>query len=528
MSLICWIPLTNNTLNNQGIENMSVTNNGATYSSSGGKLGAGCWSFSDGTKNGHGISINKNFTNIGSNRSICAWVYPKGNHADYAGAIVSSGNWNSSRWSFGVERANGGFTGFDSGYSSYYSTSIPLNTWTHLCVTVADGVTKFYKNGIYLGQQSRGSGTVSSDASNTMIGRETYANGYFGFNGSIQDVRIYNHCLSEDEIHELSLSKVGHWCLDENSLDGQNLITSLISGGNCTVSGNNISVSGTNSDSYFQFNISEAMVENGLYKISCRGSGFPNGSYYNFPIAAQSNSGPGVLKIQNGYCQLIFVANNTIANAGTRILMDDNGRVAGAGTISDIRLVKLNKSCDISGNHNDLTINGTCSVSTGSKRYSKCINLPEATTLTCANPFAGQTTQQEWSISCWVKASALTNWSSKLNNFNYGNYLKTGDNQSILYLNAGTNDYYSYAAGCPQLNTWTHVVFVFRNSDGLRQVWINGVQKASNGPNKTSTPLGMPATIEWFTAYGGDVSDLRLYATALSSSDVQYLYSLGN
>jgi len=218
MSLICWIPLTSNTLNNQGIENMSVTNNGATYSSSEGKLGAGCWSFSDGTKNGHGINIYKNFTDIGSNRSICVWVYPKGNHADYTGAVVSSGNWNSSRWSFGLKRDNTGFTGFDSEYSSYYSTSIPLNTWTHLCVTVANGVTKFYKNGIYLGEQSRGSGTVNSDAPNTMIGRETYAGGYFGFNGSIQDVRIYNHTLTPQEVKEISKGLVIHYPLNDGNV----------------------------------------------------------------------------------------------------------------------------------------------------------------------------------------------------------------------------------------------------------------------------------------------------------------------
>lgn len=220
MALQVWLPL-NGDLKNKGCANVTVTNNGATVSDDG-KIGK-CYSFGNGSTSSKGINIDNNFIDIGTSRSICAWVRPKGNHYHYSGAIVSSGNWNGKRWAFCLKQDNTGFTGFDQGFNSYYFTTIPVDTWTHLCVTVEGNVTKFYKNGVYLGQQSRGT-TFQSDATNTMIGRETYAASYFTFNGDINDVRIYDHCLSPAEVHEIAQGLVLHYKLDENFTGGINLI----------------------------------------------------------------------------------------------------------------------------------------------------------------------------------------------------------------------------------------------------------------------------------------------------------------
>ena len=216
MSLQVWLPLNKEgNFYNQGLADVVVINNGATYNTNG-KIG-GCYTFGDGKSSNQykGISINTNFSQIGEHRSICAWVRPKGNHIHYSGAIISSGDWNAKCWGFCLNQNNTGFTGFDSGYSTYYSTNIPINSWTHLCVTVENGITKFYKNGEYLGEQSRGSGSVSSGEPNTMIGRETYAGGYFSFNGDISDVRIYSHSLSPKEVHEIAKGLVLHYPMND-------------------------------------------------------------------------------------------------------------------------------------------------------------------------------------------------------------------------------------------------------------------------------------------------------------------------
>ena len=59
------------------------------------------------------------------------------------------------------------------------------------------------KNGEYVGQLT-GQKAFETDATNACIARETYASGYFGFNGCVNDVRIYDHCLSAAEVHEIS------------------------------------------------------------------------------------------------------------------------------------------------------------------------------------------------------------------------------------------------------------------------------------------------------------------------------------
>ena len=213
MALQVWLPLNKEgDFQNRGLANITVTNNGATYNSSG-KIG-GCYTFGNGSTSSNGVNINNNFTDLGTSRSICAWVNPKGNHLHYSGTIVSSGNWNTSHWGFCLNQDNTGITGFDNYCGSYFTVTIPTNTWTHLCVTVVDNVTKFYKNGEYLGESSRGT-AFTSDANNTMIGRETYASGYFSFNGDISDVRIYDHCLSPKEVKEISKALVLHYPLND-------------------------------------------------------------------------------------------------------------------------------------------------------------------------------------------------------------------------------------------------------------------------------------------------------------------------
>lgn len=543
MSLICWIPLTSNTLNNQGIKNMSVTNNSATYSSSGGKLSAGCWSFSDGTKNGYGININKNFTDIGSNRSICAWVYPKGNHADYAGAIVSSGNWNSSRWSFGVERTNGGFTGFDSGYSSYYSTSIPLNTWTHLCVTVADGVTKFYKNGIYLGEQSRGSGTINSDASNTMIGRETYANGYFGFNGSIQDVRIYDHCLSAQEVKEISKGLVLHYPLDSISIFGKNLIDGYF-------------VSGSINNGTVTFENGVATINNtsgSWCRTICRNEDISNTNLANVSISGKQITLSFDIYMISGNIPTIFISDSYRAVTGVvasktevwqraYVTYTHPGQSSSYGyfcphfsSVGNYKVRNLKLTIggikdyyseynqdgivyDISGYHNNGLLSGTLST-INSPRYNNCFT--GSATITCNNlNFPdGPTTLSFWSKPEDTATSGTTsNMGISYNKcyyftyFNYPYFRRTGtNNYKYKY-----NNYWSD-------NKWHHVCATY-DGNSVVKLYIDGEDcSPSTSTEESSATVSFVISL---TKYA--VSDVRLYATALSSSDIQYLYSLGN
>ena len=82
------------------------------------------------------------------------------------------------------------------------SGGAPNNKWTHL-VGVYDGVdtTQFYLNGVQVGTNTLvGFGGVLNSKGNFAIGGSGGAN---VFNGSIDDVRVYNRKLSASEIQEL-------------------------------------------------------------------------------------------------------------------------------------------------------------------------------------------------------------------------------------------------------------------------------------------------------------------------------------
>lgn len=222
MSLLIHVPLISDN-HNQGLLNVTPTNLGTVSYIAGGKLGK-CLSAGNSSQTANGISYDTNLVNeLGTEFSCAAWVKPLGNHIHYDGAIISSGNWNSSHWSFGLSQDNSKVSVFGNGHSRYLTCSVPTNTWTHLCCTSENGVTKLYKNGEYVGQTTLTS-PLNSDATSFTIGRETYAGGYFSFNGNLNDVRIYNHALSPKEIEILSRGLVAHYPLCNNGNGQANLL----------------------------------------------------------------------------------------------------------------------------------------------------------------------------------------------------------------------------------------------------------------------------------------------------------------
>lgn len=423
--------------------------------------------------------------------------------------------------------------------TSTYQTSnvsIPFDTWVHLTLVLdnADSKLRIYKDGI---QQV--DCKVPTSRVNKGLDFEINSGKVCDGNGPgrslpcwVNDVRVYSYALSSQEIKELSRGLVGWWTADSNAVfTSPNLITGLAGGGQATISNGVINISGINSDTYFYLKLKRAMVSGRMYRLTCWGSGFPQDTYYNFPIAGQNNTGPGVIKIKNGGCSLIFTANDACANSGTSVILDDYGRNNGSGQITNFVLQEIGPEAflsDISGlGRHSTQLIGNITLDASTPRYDKSLNIPAAATFITPNPFAGQNTQQEWTISCWVKPTALTSTSS-INNMANGQWLSfNSSNEPLLYLNSGANDYYTYGQATP-LNTWQHVVFVFKNSTGRREIWRNGTNVSTFGPNKTSTPATMADTITWFSGFTGLASDIRLYATALSQQDIQELYGLGH
>jgi len=149
-----------------------------------------------------GVSItNNNFTTL-SDYTMSAWINIKGAHKNYDGTIMSSGNWNSNHWSFGVNQANTAFKlrRWDGTNYNTKSYTFQLNQWTHVVIVRSGSNLTYYVNGNSIGSISGTTGNLISDATNTTIGRETYASGYFAFNGLIDEPKIFPYARTEAQI----------------------------------------------------------------------------------------------------------------------------------------------------------------------------------------------------------------------------------------------------------------------------------------------------------------------------------------
>lgn len=226
MSLQVWLPL-NGGLQNRGIKKYNISTLGTISWPATGKIGK-CFQGGAGTQVSNGISLDSNLTNIlNADYSIAVWVKPLGSHVHYNGTIISSGDWNRKRWAFGVNQDNTKVDVLSNGHNVYLNCSVPVNTWTHLVCIRQNGVIKLYKNGIYVDSlsTSAASANLESDATNTTIGRQTYANGYFSFNGCINDLRIYNNALSQQQIKQIAKGLILHYPLNRSNYGEPNLIT---------------------------------------------------------------------------------------------------------------------------------------------------------------------------------------------------------------------------------------------------------------------------------------------------------------
>lgn len=222
MSLQVWLPL-NGDLQNKGLDGDLIFTTLGTVSWVDGKICPLAMKAGKQTQTSNGVSINNNFIDLlNGNYSISVWIKPYGQHVHYNGSIFSSGNWNTAnkRWAFGVSQDNSKVDVLCMNYNTYINCTVPENEWTNIiCTRAEDDIVKLYKNGEYIGSRDCSSDpNFNSDANNACIGRETYANGYFSFNGAIQDFRLYDHALSLKQIKEIAKGLILHYPLDNNGL----------------------------------------------------------------------------------------------------------------------------------------------------------------------------------------------------------------------------------------------------------------------------------------------------------------------
>ena len=175
---------------------------------------------------------------------------------------------------------------------------------------------------------------------------------------------------------------------------------------------------------------------------------------------------------------------------------------------------------DTSGFCNNGTVNGQFSISTDTPRY----NVSTYASGSASTYLSGSTLPAEAkTVSLWIKCNKTVN-SAIFSDKTSG--LQIGLLNSLLYINS--------LASTPGFTTthwvndeWNHVVAI--NDNGNRSVYINGQPETQSGAsnyyihNNDNFYLWKRAYNDSYT-YTGALSDLRIYATALSANDVMALY----
>lgn len=212
MALQVWLPLDKDT-RNLGISPVIFTNSNVTFTI-GKKLSELCATF-----NGSSSRLYTNNMLTGNQLSAACWVKYTASTSSiyYLISVSTSDGYAGQNIGLCIDSNNYKFLG--NGDSSL-TVAAPRDEWHHLCVTVNNNIITGYLDGISIGTAQKAAiskqsfiniGCRSANASNT--------NGQYWTNGQIQDVRIYDHCLSSKEVKEISRGLVLHFPLSDNSIN---------------------------------------------------------------------------------------------------------------------------------------------------------------------------------------------------------------------------------------------------------------------------------------------------------------------
>ena len=254
MSLQVWLPL-NGSLENQGLNGVIPTNNGAVINNAG-KIGK-CYSFGTAASD---ISLPAStMTNFTDEASVSFWIKILSWNTQWATffqAGPASTAWTA--YVFGVLRNNTGsnlcFTisdGSSSSSTNYTTSNLELNIWYHLTFCYKTGHCLIYINGSLYKDYITTIMPKFNNITSIRIGRCSNGSNY-QTNCLLNDVRIYNHCLSNKEVEELAKGLVLHYRLDNIN---NNLLYTMPK-----------SVNTTSYNSY-QFNLTENLEANQTYTL---------------------------------------------------------------------------------------------------------------------------------------------------------------------------------------------------------------------------------------------------------------------
>lgn len=575
MSLRVWLPLNGN-LENQGLSNVTVTNNGAT-SDNNGKIGK-CYSFGSSKR----ITVSQPANLSTTAASLSCWVNLSAWGSSYDSLVnLSTGTgWNDTRLAF-VRNNTANRICFCVANGSTFNTTVmtsdlPLNTWTHLTGTFDGSTIKIYVNGILNNSAATTFNSLVYGSAVLNLGSWSNGNNY-PINGKLNDVRIYDHCLSAKEVKDLAKGLVLHYRLagpgQENLIKNSQLATSWGIGDvqQCnnptgySFDGECIKITSGTSGNYNNgyglllraSDISYSAGEKLTFSVDIKGSGQHIGLWFlgtdgnwwtgaNFhTYFTQYNDWTRVSvtgTVPSGAPRVMLglhsgLSNNTLYAKNMKL---ERGSIATpwcpnpADTLYSTMGYNNNIEYDCSGYRRNGTKSGTITWDIDSPRYTTSYNFSKSGYI--YNNSFGVTTK-EYTISLWVKLKPATSQHFLFGTFDSwtGNGIGFYRDANQLGLNCvfksnGESSWGGLGTGGLSANTWYMVTYT---SDGtIIKRYLNGIYKDSltygKGGN-TLNPVFYIANSKFNGTPASEneealISDVRFYATALSAEDIAELY----
>lgn len=586
MALQVWLPMTKD-LRNQGLSDVTVTNNGATFDSAG-KLG-GCYSF-DGNDDFISLDGSILYDVIKGGESpfsIAMWIY----RADSTRAILFGDYSLSGSIGFNIElNANHSMRFYWNGTpdTSGSHTLATLNAWTHLAITYDGTKICFYTNGTLTDTYTVTLTTKTKTSGMYYLGRDSRT-GSTALNGKMNDFRLYDHCLSPMEVKQLSQGLVLHYPLDNNGWGQENLLknstflqqstswnrngvpfsTDYSFNGRCvgTLTPSSGATSRQNMGQYITTMFADL---NNLSMVTCS-------FWYKAEVGANTNGVGVMLRIANSNSQYNDVIvpsgltvdgawhykmytvdlsrfNNTNITSVSFLIFCQGAPVSYSmlklelGSIatpwcpnsSDTLYTTLgyndNIEYDTSGFGNNGTRVGELSWSTDTPKYLASTVFDTDISKYIKDVYAIKgLTMDEITVSLWFNTSSSSESVSgdgeNLFSFAYNSGLRARipkNSTNTIWLYDGTA--YTFASNTSFVDgKWHLLVITFDN--GIYKCFIDGIQIGSNGTKSTSTITF--ADNEYYRIatsqiggehFVGKISDFRIYANCLSPLDVLSLY----
>lgn len=457
--------------------------------------------------------------------------------------------------------------------------TISLNTWYHVILTADGSNIKLYLNGEL---KSTTSYTENSDYAQSndklVLGKMSYSytnsSNYFPFNGQLNDVRIYDHALSAKEVEEISKGLVLHYKLDNNGLGNKNIAKPSI--GTATTSSAELNTTTfTGWDNYATYDLALTATEwanmvgktitysiwmENISQTVGTGTGimlhfrYADGTYQQFGGGKNGTNGSYLTQGESGWLKLTVTvpdpsirSNPTTINRVQYSIRHNSSN--GASTVNyqyaKVELGSIQTPWspyteetmiyDVSGYSHHAVPVGTIAVTSPSPRYSVATHLINGSYVRLEERPAVALPTDAITVNLWMNCST---WGNPISCTEGGgfNFENSSGLRFITYV-SGIGYKYAQTSIAPStlLNNWHMLTGTFDKT--TISIYIDGELKTATATGSTAgigyannylflgAEAAGNATTPANSTFVGDISDVRIYATALSDAAIKELYN---